>query len=161
MMTIIGKIFFQCRLVKKPVRIKHFSKRFRHVIYNLKGYTCELRWASRLFKIYYTNVFVFLTLHRNTEVIWRKSKLVDLAYHKAVFHKCFTVPYPFRHSISNYIRTVNGQKMQCETMDTSRPKRAPSWLRSGRGGALSAAFQFGKLADWRLANHFNHYCWLQ
>ena len=37
-------------------------------------------------------------------------------------------------------RTANGQKMQCETMDTTGPKRAPSWLRSGRGGALSPAF---------------------
>ena len=39
-------------------------------------------------------------------------------------------------------RTANGQKMQCETMDTTGPKRAPSWLRSGRGGALSPAFHF-------------------
>ena len=30
--------------------------------------------------------------------------------------------------------------MKCKTMDTTRTKRAPSWLRSGRGGALSAAF---------------------
>ena len=27
-------------------------------------------------------------------------------------------------------------------MDTTRPKRAPSWLRNGGGGALSAAFHF-------------------
>ena len=37
-------------------------------------------------------------------------------------------------------RTRNGEKMKCKTMDTTRTKRAPSWLRSGRGGALSAAF---------------------
>ena len=30
--------------------------------------------------------------------------------------------------------------MKCKTMDTTRTKRASSWLRSGRGGALSAAF---------------------
>ena len=72
-----------------------------------------------------------------------------------------TKPAEFRALKVPGLRPANSQKMQCETMDTSRPKRAPSWLRSGRGGALSAAFQFGKLADWRLANHFNHYCWLQ
>ena len=35
---------------------------------------------------------------------------------------------------------TNGKKMKCKTMDTTRTKRAPSWLRSGRGGALLAAF---------------------
>ena len=33
-----------------------------------------------------------------------------------------------------------GKKKKCKTMDSTRTKRAPSWLRSGRGGALSAAF---------------------
>ena len=37
-------------------------------------------------------------------------------------------------------RTRNGEKMKWKTMDTTRTKRAPSWLRSGKGGALSAAF---------------------
>ncbi|XP_056293089.1 coiled-coil domain-containing protein 177-like [Pseudoliparis swirei] len=32
--------------------------------------------------------------------------------------------------------------MQRKTMDTTGPKRPPSWLRSGRGGALPPAFHF-------------------
>ena len=36
--------------------------------------------------------------------------------------------------------TRNGEKMKWKTMVTTRTKRAPSWLRSGRGGALLAAF---------------------
>ena len=36
--------------------------------------------------------------------------------------------------------TRNGEKMKWKTMVTTRTKRAPSWLRSGKGGALSAAF---------------------
>ena len=72
-----------------------------------------------------------------------------------------TEPAEFRALKVPGWRTANGQKMQCEIMDTTHSKRAPSWLRSGRGGALSEAFQFGKLADWRFTNHFNHYCWLQ
>ena len=32
--------------------------------------------------------------------------------------------------------------LQTVKLFTTRPKRAPSWLRSGRGGALSAAFHF-------------------
>ena len=55
-----------------------------------------------------------------------------------------TEPAEFRALKVPGLRTENGQKMQCETMDTSRPNWAPSWLRSERGGALSAAFQFGK-----------------
>ena len=37
-------------------------------------------------------------------------------------------------------RTRNGKKIKWKTMVTTRTKWAPSWLRSGRGGALSAAF---------------------
>ena len=51
-----------------------------------------------------------------------------------------TEPAEFRALKVPGWRTANAQKMQCETMDTTRPKRAPSWLRSGRGGALSATF---------------------
>ena len=36
--------------------------------------------------------------------------------------------------------TRNGKKIKWKTMVTTRTKRAPSWLRSGKGGALSAAF---------------------
>ena len=53
-----------------------------------------------------------------------------------------TKPAEFRALKVPGWRTANGQKMQCTTMDTTRPKRAPYWLRSGRGGALSAAFHF-------------------
>ena len=48
-----------------------------------------------------------------------------------------TEPAEFRALKVPGLRTENGQKM-----DTTRPKRAPSWLRSGRGGALLAAFHF-------------------
>ncbi|TNN46014.1 AP-4 complex subunit mu-1 [Liparis tanakae] len=37
--------------------------------------------------------------------------------------------------------------MQCKAMDTTGPKRAPSWLRSGRGGALFASFSFAGIAS--------------
>ena len=59
-----------------------------------------------------------------------------------------TEPAEFRALKVPGWRTANGKKMQCETMDTTRPKRVPSWLRSGRGGALSGAFQLGKLTEW-------------
>ena len=51
-----------------------------------------------------------------------------------------TEPAEFRALKVPGLCTENGQKMQCKTMGTTRPKRAPSWLRSGRGGALRQLF---------------------
>ena len=51
--------------------------------------------------------------------------------------------------------TRNGEKIKWKTMVTTRTKRAPSWLRSGKGGALSAAFH--KKSTFILAGLVSHF----
>ena len=80
----------------------------------------------------------------------RPEKLWGCVYYRALVHfahfahllSAFTLTKPAEFSALKVPgwRTRNGKKKQCKTMDTTRTKRAPSWLRSGRGGALSAAF---------------------
>ena len=86
-----------------------------------------------------------------TKLKWDQDK-AGLAYLKNVFtqvcptwlkkHLEFTLSDPAELSALKVPgwRTRSGKKMKWKTMVTTRTKRAPSWLRSGRGGALSAAF---------------------
>ena len=95
--------------------------------------------------------------------------LTGCVYYRALVHfkhwlsvlRAFTLTEPaeFRALKVPGWRTANGKRMQCKTMDTTHPKRAPSWLRSGRGGALSAAFHkkhvyFGRFSFAGVASRF-------
>ena len=82
---------------------------------------------------------------------WQREKqLCGRVYYRPLVHfahllwvlSAFTLTDPAELSALKVPgwRTRNGKKIKCKTMDTTLTKRAPSWLRSGRGGALSAAF---------------------
>ena len=97
-------------------------------------------------------VFTFNNLIFVDDIRWRFKVFshIGRVYYRALVHfahllwvrSAFTLTEPAEfsaHKVPGW-RTRNGEKMKCKTMDTTRTKRAPSCLRSGRGGALSAAF---------------------
>ena len=78
---------------------------------------------------------------------WQNSLDMGRVYYRALVHllwvlSAFTLSDPAELSALKVPgwRTRSGKKMKWKTMVTTRTKRAPSWLRSGRGGALLAAF---------------------
>ena len=82
--------------------------------------------------------------------VWKLVRVLGRVYYRALVHfvhllwvlSVFTLSDPAELSTLEVPgwSTRNGEKMKWKTMVTTRTKRAPSWLRSGKGGALSAAF---------------------
>ena len=78
------------------------------------------------------------------------SSVAGRVYYRALVHfahllwvlSAFTLSDPAELSALKVPgwHTRNGKLMKWKMRVTTRTKRAPSWLRSGRGGALSAAF---------------------
>ena len=92
-----------------------------------------------------------IMIEAKEEVRWHSKKCDGgRVYYRALVHfvhllwvlSVFTLSDPAELSILEVPgwSTRNGEKMKWKTMVTTRTKRAPSWLRSGRGGALLAAF---------------------
>ena len=90
-----------------------------------------------------SSYFIFILVFEHCGRVYYRALVHFVRFvHLLWVLSAFTLPVPAELSALKVPgwRTRNGEKMKWKTMVTTRTKRAPSWLRSGKGGALSAAF---------------------